>query len=85
MLLAGCQRDVYKPKEEIIECPDDDLVGHDTASDTGDTDPADTADTTCTDATGTYAVGESWTCEDGCNTCGCQDDGSIVSTDMDCG
>ena len=39
---------------------------------------------TCVDATGEYLPGESWTCPDGCNTCGCEPDGSIWSTDMVC-
>ena len=32
---------------------------------------------------GTHASGESWTCDDGCNTCACED-GAIVSTLMAC-
>ncbi|MSP54254.1 MAG: hypothetical protein EXR69_01405 [Myxococcales bacterium] len=40
---------------------------------------------TCTDETGTYEVGESWACPDGCNTCGCTADGEIAATKMDCG
>ena len=39
---------------------------------------------TCTDDDGAiYALGESWTCTDGCNTCTCGE-GGIESTDMDC-
>ena len=34
---------------------------------------------TCTDATGTYEVGETWTCPDGCNTCSCEGDGEICA------
>lgn len=38
----------------------------------------------CTEADcGTHASGESWTCDDGCNTCACED-GAIVSTLMAC-
>jgi hypothetical protein len=51
-----------------------------------DTSSVDTAVTvTCTDATGVHEVGATWTCEDGCNTCSCQEDGTIVQTEMACG
>ena len=39
----------------------------------------------CSDETGTYEVGDSWVCPDGCNTCTCEEDGSVIMTDMDCG
>lgn len=60
------------------------------APDTGETadtgvDTADTSVTaTCTDSTGTYAVGDSWTCPDGCNTCTCVESDVIASSDMAC-
>ncbi len=38
----------------------------------------------CTSDTGSYYVGETWTCPDGCNTCSCEADGSIVSTEIAC-
>jgi len=51
----------------------------------GDTSSVDTAVTvTCTDATGTYDVGATWTCEDGCNSCSCQEDGTVAQTEMAC-
>ena len=31
----------------------------------------------------TYADGETWTCDDGCNTCACED-GAVASTEMYC-
>ncbi|GDX83317.1 hypothetical protein LBMAG42_51280 [Deltaproteobacteria bacterium] len=39
----------------------------------------------CTDGSGEHASGDTWTCDDGCNTCSCAPDGSIVTTEMDCG
>ncbi len=42
------------------------------------------AEADCTTESGaTYASGESWTCDDGCNTCACED-GAIASTLMAC-
>lgn len=39
--------------------------------------------TPCEDALGAHADGDSWTCDDGCNTCAC-DNGAISSTEMAC-
>jgi hypothetical protein len=39
---------------------------------------------TCTDSTGTYNVGDTWTCPDGCNTCGCLEQDVIASTNLAC-
>ena len=42
------------------------------------------ANAECTTESGaTYASGEVWTCDDGCNTCACED-GAIASTLMAC-
>ena len=40
---------------------------------------------TCSDATGSYELGDTWTCPDGCNTCTCESGGSISATEMSCG
>lgn len=37
----------------------------------------------CTEGGNTHASGTSWTCSDGCNTCGCND-GVVSSTTMAC-
>jgi len=40
----------------------------------------------CTDAVGTARTAdESWTAEDGCNTCICAEDGGYACTEMACG
>ena len=38
----------------------------------------------CEDSTGRYEAGDIWTCPDGCNTCACNPDSTINSTDMNC-
>jgi hypothetical protein len=44
------------------------------------------AEGTCTDESGTYNVGDSWTCPapNDCNTCSCEDQDTIVATEMGC-
>ena len=77
LTLTGCHHDDDK-EHDTATCPTD------TATDTG-TDTADTSVTaTCTDSTGTYNIGDTWTCPDGCNTCGCIEPDVIASTDMTC-
>ncbi len=76
LALAACHDDDKDHEPDTAACLAED-TGTDTATDTGVT-------VTCTDATGTHAVGETWTCEDGCNTCSCQEDGSIAQTEMAC-
>lgn len=72
--LAGCDKETDK-----------DMHPKDTAQDFCDEDTAvDTATVTCTDSTGTYNLGDTWTCPDGCNTCGCIEPDVIASTDMEC-
>ncbi len=39
-------------------------------------------DTTCESGGKTYSPGDNWACD--CNTCACNDDGSISSTDIGC-
>lgn len=72
--LAGCNKDDDKD-HDTATCPTD------TAVDTADT----SVTATCTDSTGTYNLGDTWTCPDGCNTCGCIESDVIASTDMECG
>ena len=66
---------------------DNDTAENFCGEDTGDT-GVDTGDTSvtagCTDSTGSYAVGDSWTCPDGCNTCTCVEPDVIASSDMAC-
>lgn len=38
----------------------------------------------CTEGGESYAVGDNWTCSDGCNSCYCGEGGGISSTDLDC-
>jgi hypothetical protein len=82
MGLFGCHHDDDKDVDAAT-CPTD-TATDDTSIDTA----VDTADTSvsagCTDSTGTYALGESWTCPDGCNTCTCTEPDVIASTDMAC-
>jgi hypothetical protein len=73
LALAGCHHDDNKD-HDTATCPTD------TAVDTADT----SVTATCTDSTGTYSVGDTWTCPDGCNTCGCIEPDVIASTDMAC-
>jgi hypothetical protein len=80
---------VLLPLLALVACGDDDdkTSTVDTAAcGEEDTSSVDTAVTvTCTDATGVHEVGATWTCEDGCNTCSCQEDGTVVQTEMACG
>jgi Kunitz/Bovine pancreatic trypsin inhibitor domain len=39
---------------------------------------------TCQDGGQTYAVGATWQCSDGCNTCTCDSDGNVESTLIGC-
>lgn len=66
----------------LTGCDNDDKDSEDCAKDTGTGDTA--AAVSCTDSTGTYAAGDSWTCPDGCNICACESDGSVISTLMAC-
>jgi hypothetical protein len=50
----------------------------------GDIVSTDMACVSCTDSTGTYPVGATWSCPDGCNTCSCMESGEIASTRMAC-
>lgn len=38
----------------------------------------------CTDPTGCYDLGDSWTCQDDCNTCTCVEPDVIASTNVSC-
>ena len=40
---------------------------------------------TCEQAGVKYEAGETFTCDDGCNTCTCEEDGSITTTLIECG
>lgn len=40
---------------------------------------------TCTEGGKSYETGKSWPCSDGCNTCGCNEDGALISTKQACG
>ena len=75
----------------LLACHHEDKEDHDTATcptDTAVDTGVDTADTSdngeCTDSTGTYNIGDTWTCPDGCNTCGCLETDVIASTNMVC-
>ena len=78
------------PLLTLLACSHDDKEDIDTATCPTDT-ALETDDTaqfteyfTCTDSTGTYNVGDTWTCPDGCNTCGCLEQDVIASTNMAC-
>lgn len=77
--LGACNHEEKHEDNDTGTCPIDTAV--DTGVDTGDT----SVTATCTDSTGTYSVGDTWTCPDGCNTCGCIESDVIASTDMACG
>ncbi len=85
LALAACHRDDDKGDgRDTAVCASDD-TSVDTATDTSSTDTADTSVTVaCADETGTHAVGESWTCPDGCNSCSCDPSGVVVQTEMAC-
>lgn len=78
LTLFACHRDDDKGDHDTATCPTDTAV--DTGVDTADT----SAGGACTDSTGTYNVGDTWTCPDGCNTCGCLEPDVIASTNMAC-
>ena len=75
--LTGCRHD-NDMNHDTATCPTD------TATDTGSDTAQFTEYFTCTDSTGTHVVGETWTCPDGCNTCGCLEQDVIASTNMVC-
>jgi len=80
LTLLACHRDDDKGDHDTATC------AADTAIDTAVDDTADTsAGGACTDSTGTYNIGDTWTCPDGCNTCGCLEPDVIASTNMACG
>jgi hypothetical protein len=76
LTLGACGKD--EEKDDTATCPAD------TATDTGSDTAQFTEYFTCTDSTGTHVVGETWTCPDGCNTCGCLEQDVIASTNMVC-
>jgi len=78
LTLFACQHDKGMKRLDTADCPVD--TGIDTGVDTADT----SVTGTCTDSTGTYSIGDTWTCPDGCNTCGCLDSDVIASTNLAC-
>jgi hypothetical protein len=63
--------------------PSDETDASDATQPQDDPDPTD-AEVTCEMDGETYVSGESWPAGDGCNTCGCFDDGSVGCTEMAC-
>jgi predicted nucleic acid-binding Zn-ribbon protein len=62
------------------------VLGSFAAAGCSDDKPAETEKLTpkaCTEGGNTHASGSSWTCSDGCNSCGCAD-GVVSQTSMAC-
>lgn len=63
-----------------ISCSDDSAVPPATADAS-----LDSSSSTCSEGGNTYPVGADWACSDGCNSCHCEEGGSVLSTGEACG